>query len=153
MDLIELMSLPLEQVIRTFLLPFLILFAIVFAILTTLNIFKRKINIVVALGLTILASSTEQFTLFTLYLTQLGGQFALTAFFIVFILGVSMWALGRGREIYYEQLAPSGRLKKLYKDLEDEYKKLRRATNKAKKRAILRNIERLEKKIKLEESK
>lgn len=128
MELIDLLNLPPEQIFRGFFLPFVILFAISWGVLTSLRIFDKRINLVISLALTVLVVFTPQFTIFATYLTQLGGQFAVAAFFIVFGFGVLMWAFGRGKDIYYEQI--SSKKEKMNKEIAKHYKKYKEAMEK-----------------------
>jgi len=150
MELVDLLSMPLEQMFRGFFLPFVILFAIVFGVLSAVRIFNKKINLVISVALTVLVVFTPQFTVFATYLTQLGGQFAIAAFFAVFGFGVLMWALGRGRDIVYEQ---TGLTKdKIIKKLEKHYRKYKDARedgDREKMGAEEEEIKRLERELKL----
>jgi len=156
MELIDLLNLPLEELVRAFLLPFLILFAVMWGILSAVGIFNRKINIVLSFGLSLLATFTPQFGLFATYLSQFGGQFAIAAFFIVFVIGVAMWGFGRGRDIYREQTGGSTKeLEKLQKQREKYLKKARDAEDsgdKAKARAYMKMVYEMDEKIELKRS-
>jgi len=144
MVLTDILNLPVEQLFQGFFLPFLLAFAILWGLLSALKVFNKKVNIILSLVLTILAASTPQFALFSTYVTQLGAQVAITAFFILFGFGVLVWALGRGKNILYEQ---TGMTKdKINKQLAKYYKKYREAKeegNKEKMKTALDEIEKL----------
>ena len=127
MEVIEVLAMPIEEMFHGLILPFLIIFAITWGILSSLGVFERRINLVLSLALSILVIFTPQFTLFSTYIAQLGGQVAIIAFGVLFGFGVIMWALGRGRDIYEEQLGGSGKVDRLMKKRSKYLKKARDA--------------------------
>jgi hypothetical protein len=147
MSLFELFTMPVDQMFQGFFLPFLIIFVIIWAILNSLRVFDRKVNMVLSLSVSILSSSTPQFTMFARYITQMGAQVAIVAFGLVFGLGVLMWSLGRSRDIYYEHLGLNK--KRLRKEKQKLYREYRRVTNKSKRREIMERIKEIDLKIAL----
>jgi len=127
MALTDLVGMPVEQLFQGLVLPVLIIFAILWALLNSVGVFNRKINLVLAAALTIMAVMTPQFTVFTTYVAQLGAQVALVAFFVVFGVGAIAWALHGGRDIYYKHVNPSKRIDKLEKEKRKYMEKAREA--------------------------
>lgn len=122
-----------NSLLTNVLLPFLLIFVVLWGILNVIKIFGsegRKINIVVALVITIFAAFTDVWGLIVTQLAAFTGIFTYVVFIGVFILGVIFWAIGRGREGY--SVAKGGlsrydtikdidkRLGKLYKKMEEE---------------------------------
>jgi hypothetical protein len=127
--LADLIGLPVDQLFQGLLLPVLIVFAILWALLNSVRVFDRKINLVLALALTIMSAMTPQFTIFTTYVAQLGAQVAIVAFFLLFAFGSLMWAFGRGRDIYYDFGSAGGKRNHLVKRIADYKKKSREAAD------------------------
>lgn len=100
-------NVPFDQLFQTLLLPALIVFAILWALLNSFRVFGRRVNLVLSIGLTIMATLTPQFPIFATYVAQLGMQIAIVSFFLLFAFGSIMWMFGKGKGIYYEQLAAS----------------------------------------------
>jgi len=126
----DLLTLTTHELFSGVFLPFIIIFAIFFGALSALRIFSRKINIVLSLALTVAAGYGGVFTWFSSFIMPFGAYFGVIAFVIVFIVGIAMWGLGRGKEIYYENLAPEEKLKKIDKDIAKLEKKIDDARNK-----------------------
>jgi len=137
-DLIE--SLLAENLVQQFFLPFILTFAIFWGLLEVLRIFNRRINLVLALGITIAAAYGGLFTVLSTYLLQLGAFAGVLAFVLVFIVGAAMWALGRGEEM----IAPGRKARKIREKIEKLYDKLERTRNPAKRGAYIEQIRRLE---------
>lgn len=132
MVLTDLIGMPVDQLFQGLLLPVLIVFAILWALLNSIRVFDRKINTILAAALTIMAAMTPQFSLFTTYVAQLGTQVAIGAFALVFVVGAVAWALGRGKDIYYDHLSPSKRLEALVKKRGDYMEKMDKASDEGK---------------------
>ena len=124
-------GMPVEQLFQGLLLPALIIFAILWALLGSIRVFNRKINLVLSLALTILVVGSPQFVYFSTYLTQLGAQVAIAAFFLLFAVGSVFWFLRKGTDIYYEQ-NPSKRIERLVKKKAECLRKARQAADNGK---------------------
>jgi len=145
MALADLIGVPFDQLFQGLLLPALIVFAILWALLNSVKVFNRKINTVLAAALTLMVAVTPQFTLFTAYIAQLGAQVAIAAFFLLFAFGTIVWALGRGRDIVYEQTGlTKDKINKLLAKYYKKYKEAKEEDNKGKMKAALDEIKRLE---------
>jgi len=115
-----------EEFFRNIFLPFTLTFVLFWAILEGIGRFGRKINLILAFCLTAFAAYGGLFTWFVQYVAQLGAYTGLIAFAIVFILGSIIWAIGRTKEIYHEEIPPK-KLEKLNKEIAKLYKKAREA--------------------------
>jgi ABC-type multidrug transport system fused ATPase/permease subunit len=153
MNLFDLFTMPIAEMFQGFFLPFLIIFVIVWAILNALKVFNKRVNMVLSLSLSLLASSTPQFTLFAAYIAQMGAQVAIVAFGLVFVFGVMMWTFGRGKDIFYEQLSHKKKIEKLMKDRREYLKKARQARrsgNKGKERDYMKRANEIDDILKME---
>lgn len=102
---------------RNFLLPFILVYVILLAILEKLNVFDKKVNIVLSLGMCILFATTPGFAILSTYIAQIGGGSVIVIFGIVLVFGVAVWGFGRGKDIYYEQMAPEKKIAELNKKI------------------------------------
>jgi len=138
---------------RNVLLPFVLVYIILWAILERLRIFPKRINVILSLGISILLATTPAYTILAVYITQVSGGSMVVIFGILLVGGTLMWAFGRGRDIYYEQVGPTKKLEKLYKRRGNYLKKAREAeyrrdTKKA--RAYIKMVRNLDDKIDIE---
>jgi low affinity Fe/Cu permease len=108
---------------RNVLLPFLLVFVVLWAVLEKLHIFNRKVNIVFSLGVCIILASTPAFTVLSQFVTQISGTGMIIIFAVVLIAGTLFWAFGRGRDIYYEQVAMDKKITSLEKKIKKARKK------------------------------
>ncbi len=120
-----------NTLLTTVLLPFLIIFVILWGVLNITKIFgtgpeSKKINIILALGITIFAAFTDAWGIFATQLAAFTGVFVYIMFFVVFIIGTILWAIGRTRGIYEEH----GTYFKSYKDVVKIDKELGKLTKK-----------------------
>ncbi len=139
----ELTSLSLNELLYTVFLPFIVVFAIFFGALSAVRIFNKKINLVLSFALTLAGAYGGLFTWFAVYLLPLGAYMGVIAFAAVFFIGIIIWSVGRGKDIYYEA-APEKALEKVNKDIEKLYDKYYNESDPAKKRGIDRQIVELE---------
>jgi uncharacterized membrane protein len=79
------------------------------------GVFRRKINLVVSLIITILAATTPVFSTIATWIGQYSGYTALVAFFIVFVVGIGAWSFRRSREYLGGLTSEDSELKRLYK--------------------------------------
>ncbi len=112
---------------QSYVLPLLIFFVVIWGVLSAINVFGRRINMVLAVAVTLLAIMTPQFAMFSQYMSALSGYTAIGAFTAVFVFGVIAWSFRRGGEMYEEHVAPSVRLKRLIKRKEEYMGKARKA--------------------------
>lgn len=143
-DLIE--YLLAESLVQQFFLPFILTFAIFWGLLEVLRIFNRRINLVLAFGITIAAAYGGLFSFLSEVLLQLGAMAGIVAFTLVFIVGVVMWALGRGGDI----ISPGRKARKLREKIEKLYEKASRTNNSAKRSAYIKEARRLEDEYQIE---
>lgn len=87
-----------QELFFGFFLPFILSLIIFFSVLQMVGAFRRKINLVISLVITILASTTPVFATVATWIGQYSGYTALIAFFIVFVIGIGAWTFRRGRE-------------------------------------------------------
>ena len=135
-----LQSLKVENLFQGFFLPFILTFAIFWGLLEALRVFNRRINLILALGITIAAAYGGLFGWLSSYLLTLGAFTGLAAFVIIFILGVIVWAFGRGEAIFFS----GRRAMNIRKEIEKLYNKMDRTNNENDRRAIIERIRRLE---------
>lgn len=112
---------------RNVLVPFILVFIILWNVLERIRIFNKKINVILSLGISILLATTPAFTFMAAYITQVSGGSMLLIFGILLVGGTLVWALGRGRDVYYEQIDSSKILKRLYKKRAKYHRKAREA--------------------------
>ena len=86
--------------LTTVMLPFLLIFVILWGALNTFKLFDRKVNIVIALVITIFAAFTDAWGLIATQLAAFTGVFVYVMFFAVFIIGTVIWAISRTRSIH-----------------------------------------------------
>jgi hypothetical protein len=122
-------SLPVEQygLLYSFFFPFLLIFAVLFAALEVVNIFSRKINLVLALVFTFLTFPTGTFVWFATILPTYGAIVAVGTFAALFFFGVIRWGLSRGKDIYMEHRPAEDRLWGLRKKHDKLFKKFMEA--------------------------
>jgi len=135
-----LQGLQVENLFQSFFLPFVLTFVIFWGLLEALRVFNRRINLVLALGITIAAGYGGLFAWLSSYMLTLGAYVGLAAFVIIFIVGAIVWALGRGEEI----ISPGRRAAKIREEIEKLYDKASRTNNESKRRAYLERARRLE---------
>ncbi len=108
---------------RNVFLPFILVFVILWVVLERIHVFGKKVNIIISLGISILLATTPAFTMFSTYITEVSGTSMLVIFGILLIGGTAVWALSRGRDIYYEQAAPEKKIMQLEKKIEKARRK------------------------------
>lgn len=141
------------ELARNVFLPFILVFVILWVVLERIHIFGKRVNIVISLGISILLATTPAFTMFSTYITEVSGTGMIMIFGILIIGGTAMWALFRGRDIYYEQSGSPKKLEKLYKKKEKYLKKARAAEDRGdtrKRNAYMKVVRELEDRIDME---
>ena len=150
MDLLDIVSMSPSDMMMGLFLPLILIFTITWGILSSIKMFNKKINMVLSVAFSGIVLFTPQFTFISTYLSQLGGQIAVFAFFGVFIFGTAVWALGRGKGIYYEQTGKSKtQLQKELKKKYDKYKMAQKAGDKSKIKVLKEDIDNLKMQIDL----
>ena len=148
----ELFTAPVETLFQNYFLPFILIFAIFWGVLEAIDKFSRKVNLVLALALTLTAVYGGALTWFSTYIIPLSSYAAVIAFALVFIIGVGIWAISRGRDIYYTEM-PGKRAEKINKELAKLYKKYREAKDRGdegKAKSYLQSMRDLEKELEFE---
>lgn len=143
MALENFLTAPVQELVYQLFLPFLILFVILWGVLSSLNVFGKKINLVLALGLCTIIVPTEAFAIFARYLTALSGYAAVGAFAVLFIFGITVWSIGKGRDIYHGALEPTRKERRINEKLEKSRKKLADERDQKKKKALIEEIKNL----------
>ncbi len=133
-----------QSLLYSFLLPAILVFAILWGLLQVINIFNRRINLILALGFTIATGAGGGFAIISRYIVILGPVTAVALFIILFIVGGVMWAVGQGRYIYSENISSTKSLKKLNEEMEKLYRELDRTRDESKRRAIYATIDDLD---------
>ncbi len=141
-QLSDYIKIPQEQFVFQFMLPFIIVFAILWGVLTSMKVFERKINLVLAFAMSVGFAFTNLFVWFSTYIINLGSYVALGGFIIIFVLGIFRWMFGRGRDVYYDTQPSSEKLERIDKEIERLYEK-REHASKADQDAIDKTLEEL----------
>lgn len=108
---------------RNVLLPFLLVFVVFWAVLDKIHVFSRKVNIIISLGISVILATTPIFTMFTQYITQVGGTGMIVIFGVLLVGATLLWATGRGRDVYYEHVDDIKKIERLEKRRADLLKK------------------------------
>jgi len=110
---------PIDQygLMGGFFYPFLLILVIFFAALEAVHAFKSRINVVLSLIMTLLATQSSVFGWFATQLVPLGGYAAIAVFGVIFLGGTMMWGHSRAKHIYYTHGSRESRLDKLGKDI------------------------------------
>ncbi len=127
MTLIDLLNLPTDQLFTNFFLPFILIFAILWGLFSMISIFNRKINIILAIGITLLVANTEYFVLLSTTVFQYSGFAGVVVFGVVLIFGIIRWGFSRGEDIYDVSGHSRRKFEKLAKDKAKHVKKLAQA--------------------------
>jgi len=125
----DLLALTSHELFSTIFLPFIVVFVIFFGALSALRIFSKKINLVLSLALTVAAGYGGAFAWFSSYIMPFGAYFGVIAFAAVFVIGIAVWAVGRGRDIYYES-DPFKKKEYLNKQIAKHQEKMQKAIDK-----------------------
>lgn len=121
---IELFSdLGVQEIIYSLLLPFFLMFALLFGALEMVRLFNRRINIILSLVLTILATQSPLFPFFSQVISVYGIVAVISVFMAVFLIGSLRWGIATMERISGE----TGKLKKLYKLREKLWKEYEKA--------------------------
>lgn len=136
----ELLTASPKELIYTVFIPFIIAFAIFWGILSALNIFGKKINLVLALAISVSAFYFGAFGAVSSFLLSFSANLAVVAFVILFIVGILIWSARTGMDIFTE---PEKKSRKISERIEKLYKELDRTRDHAKQEAIERQIAKL----------
>jgi len=137
----ELITLTPTELIYTIFIPFIIVFVIFWGILSALNVFGRKINLILAFCISAAAFSYMDFGIISTYLIAFSGNLAITAFFIIFIVGILVWSALSLSETFGSS---SKNARKASEKIDKLYRELDRTRNPSKQEAIEREIEKWE---------
>jgi len=145
----DLLTVPPKELIYTVFIPFIIAFAIFWGILSALKIFDKKVNLILAFAIAFAATYYGAFGIVSTYLLNLSANLAVTAFVIIFILGIVIWSIFTLQDVF----GPTDKkLMKTREKIEKLYSKLDRTHDPAKQRAIEKQIRKEEIKERLQES-
>jgi len=106
-----------QELIFQIFLPFILIFAILWGIISALRLFDSRVNLIISFVITILLASTEAFVTLTIFYTQLGASFVFLLFIGLFVVGGTMWAFNRGRDIHHETSSPTRALDRINKHI------------------------------------
>lgn len=148
MDLIDFIGMSPYNLWRNILTPFLLVFIILWAVLKKINIFDKKINFVISLGISFMLATSNAFVIMSTYITEVSGYAMIIVFGLVIAGGTMMWGMNRGKTIYYDQNTG-----KLIRKLNKKIGKLRKKYRSKKDPAILDEIDRLKERVKRLEEK
>ena len=125
-----------------FWLPFILSFTLIFAILEGMKIFERKINITIALIVTLGFSASPFFQVFAKIIVSYSAIFVILAFFSLFVIGTSKYSLKRLKMIEIKD-----KLRLIEEELEKrrkEYEEAIKSGDEVKARILKNEIEKLE---------
>lgn len=152
MVLEQYLPVSLYELFPTIILPFLLTFTIFFAVLSLIKVFNKRTNVVLALALSLLAGYGGLFHWISTWVAQSMVYLAVSIFAIVFVLGALMWGMGSTKKVYYANLPPERRLRKLMERREklmDDAAKARKKGNEKVVRARMEELRKLELEIEL----
>ena len=118
--------------------PFIILFAIFWGLLEAIGKLGHKVNLVLAVGFSLIAAYSNPFILS--YIATLGSTVAVVLFGVLFLFGIIRWGLGRGGDIYRESASSEKRLEYLMKEKERWEKKYNSVKSDSEKAEILKRV-------------
>lgn len=122
MSIFYFFTLPPQEFIFKFWVPFLISFTLFFAILEGVKIFNKKINFIISLSATLLFANSPFFITFSEYFTAYAAFFVFAAFIALFGVGVMVMGGKRLKAIWIEE-----ELKKINQELEIKRKQFEEA--------------------------
>jgi len=115
-------SLPMQEIIYNYFLPFIIMFAVFYGVMSLLGIFSNKIKIILSAAFGVIIFQTPIYPILVIYITNLGGVLAVGAFILIFVVGIMIASFKRGADVYYEHGGHERKLRNLAKKI-DEYKR------------------------------
>ena len=86
MTIFEFFTLPLNELLFQFCIPFLVSFALMFGVLEGMKLFKKKINFVIALAATLAFANSPLFLTFSQLISSYGAFLVFASFIAVFAL-------------------------------------------------------------------
>ena len=134
-----------QELIYTLFLPFILIFALLFGALQLVNLFGKKINLVLALVLTLFTMATPVFTWFSTMLPLYGATAAFGVFVAVFIIGTLLVGWRKGKNIYRRTMAKEKKIEELGKQIAELRRKMDAEGDENKKRALWEQISQLKK--------
>lgn len=128
---------------------FILIVAIFWGVLSALALFNKRTNLVLSIGIALLLSTTNLFMILQKYLF-LSTMFAISAFFMIFIAGIIIFSVRRGKEITFKSLEGLyKRREKLLNEREKVYSKFIKARKETDKKALFKQLLDIDEKIKL----
>ena len=147
---------PSALLAKEFFLPFILVFTLLWATLSLVKIFSWRINFVLAFVVTVLTAMSPWFAFISQYVILIGPLTAVGIFLALFVVGGLVWAIGRGKEIYYTSAGQYKKIEHLNKELAKHQKKLAEARDRGdtvKVNKELAVVKRLEDDLKIESAK
>ncbi len=136
-----------QELFFGFFLPFIITLIIFFSVLQMVGAFRRKINLIVSLIITILASTTPVFSTIATWIGRYSAYTALAAFFIVFVIGIGAWTFRRSREYVGGLTSEDSELKRLYKRRSKLLEEIDRTGSDSRRAVLYDELEHIDKRI------
>ena len=148
-----LLNIPPYEVFQTLALPFIFMFAVFFGMLSMINRFHHKVNVILAFAFALFVLGSPMATFIREVFIVYSGYTVLLLFFAAFVIGTAFLVFGRTRDVYYQNVSPSQRVKRLNKELAKQYKELdRHRGDHARETAIHQQIRRLKDELDIETS-
>ena len=136
---------------RDFFIPFIVVFILFWATLSAVKAFNSRINIVLAVALTIMTALSPAFTIVAEFLLLIGPLTSIGLIFGLFIIA-AVWAVRRGKDVYHEGAHKYKKIERINKEIAKLENKIDRTRDEAKIRAYAETIERLERQRRIEEA-
>ncbi|HLC59680.1 MAG TPA: hypothetical protein VJH34_04100 [archaeon] len=92
---------PTGSLMYDYFLPFIIIWVIFFGVLETLPLFKKKMNLLLSVAMTLMITATPYWFALAQFIGQWGTWGSIFVFFLVFVFGLIAWAFGRGKDFIY----------------------------------------------------
>jgi len=116
---------PQNSILFIYFIPFLFIMVLFFGLLEVVRAFRKRTNILISMLFALVAFPVYPW--FSSILIPLGSYSAIVIFILFFGVFVVRYAFSRGRDIWFETMTDSKRLRKLEERLQKEYKRLQQA--------------------------
>ncbi|MBS3055711.1 MAG: hypothetical protein J4452_04470 [Candidatus Aenigmarchaeota archaeon] len=125
-DLIsQMFSDPQNSILFAYFIPFLFIMVLFFGGLELIRAFRKRTNTILATLFALIAFPTYPW--FSAILIPLGSYAAIVLFIVFFGVFAVRYAFSRGRDIWFETMTDTNKLRKLEERLQKEYKRLNQA--------------------------
>ncbi|MBI2547567.1 MAG: hypothetical protein HYW23_03925 [Candidatus Aenigmarchaeota archaeon] len=98
MPLEELIQLPFPDVLYKLVVPFLFVFLLLYGSLRLIKIFSNNINIIISLALAVLIANNPIFIWLSELAVYFGATTVIAAFSMLFVIGIIMFSIRKGRD-------------------------------------------------------